>query len=169
MPCELVFNRPVRGKLPTLNRKGIVNKHKIARENEEKTQNYQKEYIDTRRHAKESDIAVGDLVLAKQQYKNKFSSKFDKVPYTVIQRKGTMITAENKKRCITRSVSHFTKLKARVDSQNENDCDAEQDVTRKEFRQEQERAHESNARRKTTRNRTQPVRYGDPIPSRLIP
>ena len=168
-PCELLFNRPVRGKLPTLKRKGIVNKHKIARENEEKAQKYQKEYIDTRRRAKESDIAVGDLVIAKQQYKNKFSSKFDTVPYTVIQRKGTMITAENKKRRITRNVSHFKKFKARVDSQNENDCDAEQDMTREEFRPEQEHAQESNVRRQTTRNRTQTVRYGDLIPSRLIP
>ena len=112
---------------------------------------------------------MGDLVLAKQQYKNKFSSKFDTVPYTVIQRKGTMITAENKKRRITRNVSHFKKFKAWVDSQNDNDCDAEQDMTREEFRPEQEHAHESNVRHQTARNRNQPVRYGDLIPSRLIP
>eukprot|EP00795_Rhopilema_esculentum_P009696 gene9696-18159_t len=55
-------------------------------------------YIDKKRHAKESDIAIGDTVLVKQQYKNKFSSRFDKAPYKVIQRKGTMITAENKTR-----------------------------------------------------------------------
>eukprot|EP00795_Rhopilema_esculentum_P012136 gene12136-2740_t len=70
-------------------------------------------YIDKKRHAKESDIAIGDTVLVKQQYKNKFSSRFDKAPYKVIQRKGTMITAENKTRRITRNVSHFKKFPAR--------------------------------------------------------
>eukprot|EP00795_Rhopilema_esculentum_P003255 gene3255-biopygen1481 len=114
-PCELLFNRQIRGKFPILKRKSIINKHKIARENEEKSQKYQKMYIDKKRHAKESDIAIGDTVLVKQQYKNKFSSRFDKAPYKVIQRKGTMITAENKTRRITRNVSHFKKFPARVD------------------------------------------------------
>ena len=172
-PCELLFNRQVRGKLPILKRKNIVNKHKIARENEEKTQKYQKNYIDKRRNAKESDISVGDTVLVKQQYKNKFSSRFDKTPYTVILRKGTMITAENDTRRITRNVSHFKKFKARVDRQEEFDSDVEQDLNRGDnpAEQEHENAHEhgNNTRRQSTRARTQPVRYGDPIPSRLIP
>ena len=94
------------------------------------------------------------MVLAKQQYKNKFFSKFDKIPYTVIQRKGTTITAENRKRSITRNVSHFKKLKTRADSQNESDCDAERDVIREAVQPEQERAHESNVGCQTTRNRT---------------
>ena len=172
-PCELLFNRQVRGKLPILKRKSIVNKHKIARENEEKTQKYQKNYIDKRRNAKESDISVGDTVLVKQQYKNKFSSRFDKTPYTVILRKGTMITAENDTRRITRNVSHFKKFNARVDRQEEFDSDVEQDLNRGDNQAEQElehvHEHGNNTRRQSTRARTQPVRYGDPVPSRLIP
>ena len=158
--------------MPILKRKILVNKHKIARENEEKTQKYQKDYIDKRRHARESDISVGDTVLVKQQYKNKFTSRFDKTPYTVILRKGTMITAENDTRRITRNVSHFKKFNARVDRQEEFDSDVEQDLNRGD---NQEHGHEhghgygNDTRRQSTRVRTQPMRYGDPIPSRLIP
>ena len=155
-PCE--FNRQVRGKLPILKRKSIVNKHKIARENEEKTQKCQKKYIDKRRNAKESDISVRDTVLVKQQYKNKFSSRFDKTPYTVILRKGTMITAENDTRRITRNVSHFKKFNARVDRQEEFDSDVEQDLNRgdNQAEQEHEHVHEhgNDTRRQSTRART---------------
>ena len=65
-PCELMFNRSVRGKLPSLEKKRVLNKHKEARENELKSQNYSKEYADKRRHAKESTIEIGDTVLVKQ-------------------------------------------------------------------------------------------------------
>ena len=148
-----------------------MNKHKIARENEEKTQKNQKKYIDKRRNAKESDISVEDTVLVKQQYKNKFSSRFDKTPYTVILRKGTMITAEKDTRRITRNVSHFKKFNARVDRQEGFDSDVEQDLNRGDNQAEKEHVHEhgNNTRLQSTRARTQPVRYGDPIPSRLIP
>eukprot|EP00795_Rhopilema_esculentum_P005121 gene5121-biopygen179 len=167
-PCELLFNRQIRGKFPILKRKSIINKHKIARENEEKSQKYQKMYIDKKRHAKESDIAIGDTVLVKQQYKNKFSSRFDKAPYKVIQRKGTMITAENKTRRITRNVSHFKKFPARVDQHEEFDSDIEQELNKEGNQAEREHRLGNNARRQSTRVRSQPVRYGDPIPSRFI-
>ena len=65
-PCQLLFNRQVRGKLPVIERKIVVNKHKQARANEIEKQKYQKEYTDTSRNAKESDIKVGDTVLVKQ-------------------------------------------------------------------------------------------------------
>ena len=167
-PCELLFNRQIRGKFPILKRKSIINKHKIARENEEKSQKYQKMYIDKKRHAKESDIAIGDTVLVKQQYKNKFSSRFDKAPYKVIQRKGTMITAENRTRRITRNVSHFKKFPARVDQHEEFDSDMEQELNKEGNQAEREHRPGNNARRQSTRVRSQPVRYGDPIPSRFI-
>ena len=83
-----------------------------------------------------------------------------------------MITAENNTRRITRNVSHFKKFNARVDRQEEFDSDVEQDLNRGD---NQEHGHEhghgygNDTRRQSTRVRTQPVRYGDPIPSRLIP
>ena len=95
------------------------------------------------------------------------------MPYTVILRKGTMITAENDTRRITINVSHFKKFNARIDRQEEFDSDIEQEVNRREDQagQDHEHVHEHGniARRHSTRARTQPVRYGEPIPSRLVP
>ena len=65
-PCELLFNRSVRGKFPSLEKKLVINKHREAQENEKKSQSYHKEYADKHRHAEESKIRIGDTVLVKQ-------------------------------------------------------------------------------------------------------
>ena len=62
-PSELLFNRTVKGKLPILNKRNVVNKHKQARENDALKQQYNKQYADNRRNAKHRDIKVGDSVL----------------------------------------------------------------------------------------------------------
>ena len=95
-PSELMFNRKIRGKLPSLEKKLVVNRHKEARENETKSQAYHKSYADNRRNAKESSIKVGDTVLVKQKRQNKFTSRFNKTPYVVIYRRGTQVIAENR-------------------------------------------------------------------------
>ena len=146
-----------------------MNKHKIARDNEQQTQQYQKCYIDKRRHAKESDISVGDTVLVNQQYKNKFSARFDKTPYVVIERKGTMVTAENEARRITRNVSNFKKFKARTNQHDESESETGQEFKTQNNHTEQEHGEGPDQRRQSTRPRMQPERFGSPIPSRLIP
>ena len=104
-PSELLFNRTVREALPTLKPRTIVNRHKEAKDNEQKT------YADLHRNAKESSIKVGDTVLVQQEKKQKLMPKFNTTPYKVIARKGT--TAENKERHrITRNVSHFKQIPA---------------------------------------------------------
>ena len=110
-PCELLFNRQVRGKLPIIERKIIVDKHAEARENEEKSQVYHKKYADKRRNAKESVITVGDTVLVKQIHRNKLTSRFSHTPYIVISRKGSRVTAKNRHGYyITRNISYFKRF-----------------------------------------------------------
>ena len=90
-PCELLFNRQVRGKLPCIERKIVINRHAEARENEAKSQSYHKQYADKRRNAKESTITVGDRVLVKQIRRNKITPRFNHTPYFVISRKGSRV------------------------------------------------------------------------------
>ena len=78
--CELMFNRSVRGKLPSLEKKRVLNKDKEALENELKSQSYNKEYADKQRHAKESTIEIGDTVLVKQIRQNKLTTRFKNTP-----------------------------------------------------------------------------------------
>ena len=174
-PCELLFNRQVRGKLPVIERKIVVNKHKQARANEIEKQKYQKEYTDMRRNAKESDIKVGDTVLVKQIRKNKLYSRFNKTPYIVIERKGTTITAENaNKHRITRNVSHFKKYINRKDHTYETESDLEDTDRRDKLIEQadqvdepddQERQIENDNQPRETRTRKRPERYGNPIPT----
>eukprot|EP00794_Sanderia_malayensis_P005113 gene5112-biopygen4171 len=171
-PCELLFNRSVRGKLPSLEKKRVLNKHKEARENEQKSQTYQKDYADRRRHAKESSITIGDSVLVKQMKKNKLTSRFNKTPYIVIERKGTQVTAENATHQITRNVSHFKKVNIPTtheisdsDSDTEHEIDYEHNA---EHKHGNNREHDNAGNARPIRARGAPIRFGDPIPSDVL-
>ena len=93
---ELLFNRVIRGSLPTLNKNKFVNRHDEALENEAKKQACNKQYADKRRNAKWSEIEVGDHVLVQQHKKNKLSARFNKTPYVVTNRHRSQIAARNK-------------------------------------------------------------------------
>ena len=110
-PAQLLFNRPVRGTLPMLNPKvKVVNRHKEARENDTKSKTKGREYANNRRQAKPSKLKVGDVVILKQRKQDKFTTKFESTPYTVIDCKGTRIVAENQKHRVTRNASFFKKI-----------------------------------------------------------
>eukprot|EP00794_Sanderia_malayensis_P020629 gene20629-biopygen17021 len=110
-PAELLFNRSIRGKLPTLPSKPIVNRHKEACINDQKNQKYNKECSDVRRRVKDSDITAGDFVLVKQQKRNKLITRFDTDPYVVVQRNRSQVIAMNKdQRNVKRNISHFKRI-----------------------------------------------------------
>ena len=90
----------------------LVNKHHIARENDNQRKLKAKEYSDTRKHAAKREIKIGDIALITQEKKNKLTTRFDTTPYHVTFIKGTMITAKNNFRSITRNISFFKKLDA---------------------------------------------------------
>ena len=111
-PAQLLFNRPVSGVLPMLNPKDkVINRHKIAKENDAKSRSKGREYANRKRQAKPSELKVGDCVILKQTKKDKFTTRFESTPYTVTERKGTKIIAENQRHQVTRKVSFFKKLK----------------------------------------------------------
>ena len=155
-PCELLFNRKVRGKLPSLSVPKIVNVHKTAKDNEQQKQISQKTYIDQRRKAKYSPISVGDCVLVKQEKRNKLSTRFSTTPYTVISRTGTKITARNSQNyTLTRNVSHFKKIEVHTkdDSETDNEMDGKSKPP---------------IDNRPVRVRHPPMRYGNPLPWQII-
>ena len=87
VPSELLLNRKITGYLPELTNKKVINKHKMAKTNLENKKEENKEYYDRNRKAKEGDIRTGDIVICKQEKKNKLKPKFDPKHYTVVQRK----------------------------------------------------------------------------------
>ena len=93
--CELLYNRTVKGYLPELPSKKVVNKHKEAKENIEKSKERNKESYENRQHAKESDIKERDIVICLQRKRNTLTPKFSPERFTVIARKETRLVAKN--------------------------------------------------------------------------
>ena len=73
-----------------------------------------KDYADTKRHAKPSDLIPGDHVLVKQPKTNKLKPLFNPEPYIIVQKKDNMITAKSKSHHIVRNSSHFRRIPKHV-------------------------------------------------------
>ena len=109
-PAQLLFNRNIQGKRPTIKSKLIVNRHKEAKQNQEQRRHKAKQYADARRPARSSDINVGDLVLVKQEKHNKLSTNFSLHPHKAKEFKGSKIDVERNGHIITRNSSFFRKV-----------------------------------------------------------
>ena len=110
-PSELLFNRKVQGNFPTLENHRVINRHKEARINEERSRSYQETYANKHRKARKSNLQVRDTVLVRQQKRDELTTRFSKTPYKVVNRKGTQITAADSNHCrVTRNVSFFKEI-----------------------------------------------------------
>lgn len=110
-PYSLLFGgREMRGKIPQVAQPAADDDNVRARD--AKSKQKMKEYADQRAHAKTSIIEKGDTVLLRQEKQNKLSSPFEGTPYTVQQRKDSMIIATRTSdgREVTRNASHFKKF-----------------------------------------------------------
>jgi hypothetical protein len=118
-PAELLFNRTVKGQLPVLHQESNVNRHKEARDNERKRQEYNEKY-DLRVHrSRKDDIQVGDHVLVRQ---NKLSPTFDPTPYVVTKRQNSRVTARNKTgHVVTRNISFFKRISKQTSIETDDD------------------------------------------------
>ena len=90
-----------------------------------------KAYADSTRHARVPDVQVGDRVLVRQPKINKFTAPYLPETLTVTARKGSMITAGNDKRSVTRNSSFFKKVAIPQTPSSEplpEDCQEDEDV-----------------------------------------
>ena len=168
-PSELLFNRTVKGKIPVITRKIVINRHKDARKNELIRKERNKEYADHRRNVKKRDIQMGDYVLVRQERKNKLTANFNPEPYKVIKKTGVEITAQrNNGHKITRNVAHFKKIK-KPENDTDDECSdySETKPAENQRRDNQPDGDEAGPRR-SLRNRRPPERYGHEYPSNLI-
>ena len=172
-PSELLFNRTVKGKLPILNKRNVVNEHKQARENDALKQQYNKHYADNRRNAKHRDIKVGDSVLVRQKRTNKLSANFSSKPFTDIKKNNSKITVRNSNGyTITRNVSHFKRIpnqqNVETDTDDKNNNNTNNNTKDFDNNQTQvgnneiERTNNEEVRR-SSRERRMPERYGHAI------
>ena len=111
-PAELMFNRKPNYTIPNATLEVEDNIVKIAEENDEVKKQQNKTYIDSKRHASERMIRPGDRVLVRQTKRNKLTPNYSPNILVVVERKGSMVTAEyeHNKSTITRNISYFKKL-----------------------------------------------------------
>lgn len=110
-PSELMFNRNIRDKLPSIHQPMEVDQELRDRDKEEKHKG--KEYGDAKRKAKASEIGIGDLVVAKRQMMaNKLSTPYESTPYEVIKRNGAEATIKSAETSAVfrRNVAHLKKI-----------------------------------------------------------
>ena len=128
-PFEILFGRTLKTKLDveiSIERKGEEMEAKTnIRKNDEEAKMQMKQYADDKSGARENNLEVGDYVLVKQNKTNKLSTPYNPNPMEVINKKGTMITARNDHREITRNASHFKEIKTEDDAEDKNDEDSQ--------------------------------------------
>lgn len=112
-PAELMFNRNIRDKLPSVEQKKDEWMDGEVRERDALMKQKGKEYADRKRGAKLNDVSIGDEVVAKRQViTNKLATKFEPTVYKVVKRNGSEVTIENEGTGsqYRRNVAHIKKL-----------------------------------------------------------
>ena len=88
--------------------------HSRMVQNDKISRQKMKDYADTKRHAKLSDLIPDDHVLVNQSQTNKLKPLFNPKPYIIVQKKGSMITTKTKSHRIVRNSSHFRRIPKHV-------------------------------------------------------
>ena len=105
-PSEALNQRQMRVTLPQLPQQAQTSESDTQlRHRDAANKAKAKAYSDRRRHAKQSDLQVGDTVLVRQPRRNKLSTPYDARPLEIITRSGSMITAQRGDYTITRNAS----------------------------------------------------------------
>jgi len=97
---------------------------------EKQVKEHSSDYANKKRHTKVADFRIGDTVLVKQDKKNKLSTTFEHLPYSVTKINGSMITAIrlSDNRSVTRNSSFFKRLKITVSDNDNVQSETEPDV-----------------------------------------
>lgn len=127
-PGKLMFGRNFNVKIPQFQTAKPPEDRKL-RETDKKKKGKMKQNFEERHYVKPSNFKIGESVLVKQEKKDKLTTPFNPTPLTVKTKKGTMITASDGHKEITRNASHFkkvtplsdTEIDEILDSQNNED------------------------------------------------
>ncbi len=91
-PAELLYGRKIRTKLPDIE---VYRPDEEVRDHDQLQKVKGKLYADTKRRAQESELTPGDLVLLRQEKKNKLSTPFEHQPYEVVTKNGNSVVIES--------------------------------------------------------------------------
>ncbi|XP_062704234.1 uncharacterized protein K02A2.6-like [Aedes albopictus] len=177
-PGELMFGRQLKSKLPTISNfledDGVRDRDAAIKEKG-------KEYSDKRRHAKESEIQLGDTVLAKRMRKaNKLDTDFANEEFVVKRKEGTDTVIQSKLtgKQYRRSAAHLKRIAEPEPVQDNPDdvmdspdvpdprptitqCEAEPEAESQDSTDQPTTSRRSSAMKRT---RNAPMKYQDYVP-----
>lgn len=105
-PSEALNNRKLKTSLPELPT-SPPSLHQKMQQRDKHQKEKMKSYADSKARAQESSIKPGQVVLLRQRKQNKFSTPFNPKPLLVKEKKGSMVTASNGAKTVTRNSSLF--------------------------------------------------------------
>ncbi|KAK3092457.1 hypothetical protein FSP39_003031 [Pinctada imbricata] len=106
-PATALFGRNITIRIPEVNFKKDDTK---IRQRDRKQKEKMKTHADKKNQAKPSKLQKGDTVIVKQKRENKLSPPYNEKPLEIIENKGSMITAGNEDKTITRNSSAFKEV-----------------------------------------------------------
>ena len=109
-PAEALFHRKIQEKVPNINHGVNLKALQNMQTHDFQVKQKMKIYHDTKLHASESQVRVGDYVIVQQPKQNKLTRRYDPSPYRVAKQKGTKITAGRPGQSITWNIQHFKLL-----------------------------------------------------------
>jgi len=107
-PSEMFLKRKVKTKIPSFvipdpDREKIATRDKAMKAK-------QKMYHDAKSYVKPSTLEEGDVVVVKNTFDSRSKLPYHPEPLEITRKKGSMITARNDDRQVTRNSSHFKRL-----------------------------------------------------------
>ena len=109
-PSEILFGRKIHTKVPILHSTRQSKLHRMLRKLDKESKEKAQTLFNRRKHAQLTSFQIGDLVLLRQK-KTSTKPPFDPKPFTVIGKKGSMITARRGTLIRTRDVSKLRHLR----------------------------------------------------------
>ena len=132
-PSELLFNQVIKTKLHQAVMSRDKRKDAVVQERDKQAKAKMKQYADKRRRARKSVISTGDTTLLRQKKSSKFSTTFNPSPFKVICKKGTMITAVQNGKYVTRNTSLFKRVNLQSTHGEEEESDDDEDSYHDEY------------------------------------
>lgn len=157
-PATALFGRPIKTKLPEMS---TPCSDLEIRERDRTAKAKMKSHADNRRYVKPSTLKEGDMVFVKRDdSKKKSDTPYDPRPRTVVEKKGSMVTAEDSDGVpITRNSSFFKSVPSAEEKKEENATTEQKEVSADVA--EPLKPDSTPPRRYPQRTRRQPVKFDD--------
>ena len=166
-PSEALNGRKLKTTLPEVSpasarQQTLQETRKTMAERDAEQKSKIKAYADSKLGTKSSDIKPGDAVLVRQPKKNKLSTPFNPEPLVVEEKKGSMVTASDGFKSITRNSSMFKIIPKNLKAEGDRREQAELEDSPAEQAEDPDPPGANNGSlRRSQRQRRPPARLSD--------